>query len=289
MDKVKVFKENIEIGGLQIPTDFNCVDGNFIESFSTLDYFERVNSICKLLIGEFDNDLLPNLKNVEFPASIMNIDDNLAVVELFDGDNANYLDYVAKNDKYKIPSIISLILSVYVDLTESNLIKLGDKINVAVPSNDGLFVISTYIAMKMGVPINAVIVGGKNVKNYENNGLFTYSVSENDCFDYLYDFFYDYDYIVDTFSANAIVANETYKEENEELFTVIFAFLSPYFDARKLIKIISGKNELDVKKAIKKLYEETALEVPNNIENGSTLPFFNFDFTTQFENLVKFL
>ena len=140
MNTVHVFNNEIEIGGFKIPADFKCIDGAFIKKFESLNYFERFNEVYSLIVGETVSGVkLDGLVNAEFPASIMSLDDNLAVVELFDGETATYLDYFKKESTVleKISAVICLTLSVYVDLVETNLINKNDKINLAVePHNE---------------------------------------------------------------------------------------------------------------------------------------------------------
>ena len=292
MNNIKVFNENIEVGGLQIPADFKYISSNFINSFTSLSYFERVNAVCSLLadttvsLTDFNA-----LKGVEYPASIMPISENFAVVELFDGENANYLDYVlsGNNSLLKISSIIALILSSYVDLIELNLINHGDKINVAISDTDGLFVLSTYIAMKIGVPINAVIIGSTTLKNDIKNGIFTYNLDATDVADCLYNFFYDYDYFLDSLSAKSILASEFYNEDNGENFTLSFAYFSPYYDSVNLVEIITGKKIANENKACQILYEETAIDMPTTVNKANFLNYNNLKLPITIDNLLKFM
>ena len=292
MNNIKVFNENIEVGGLQIPADFKYISSNFINSFTSLSYFERVNAVCSLLTDTTVNLTDFNaLKGVEYPASIMPISENFAVVELFDGENANYLDYVisGNNSLLKISSIIALILSSYVDLIELNLINYGDKINVAISDTDGLFVLSTYIAMKIGVPINAVIIGSTTLKNDIKNGIFTYNLDATDVADCLYNFFYDYDYILDSLSAKSILALEFYNEDNGENFTLSFAYFSPYYDSVNLVEIITGKKIANENKACQILYEETAIDMPTTVNKANFLNYNNLKLPITIDNLLKFM
>ena len=297
MKSINVFKNNITIGGYSLPADFKCIDGEFLSLISDLDFNTRITKTYEYLTGnKLDKNAFENLKNTQFPSSIVCLDDNIAVVELFDGENAVYTDYiVSSKDLFgEISSIISLLTSIYLDLLNLGLIEENCKVNFTCCDIDNVFTLALIIAKKIGLPIlNNLVASNANLKN--NNYAKFYNYLDSELNDYILDFFLDFDYPLCSYSAPQIVAqNEYFENENDEVFTVIFAFLSPYIDARRCYKAITNKNEISIDKAINKLYNETAMEIPSGILNGKIQPFYkkrqtisSVDFKTILENIVK--
>ena len=84
MDLTK--ERNIAIGGYNLPADFTCITPKFLSSLYDLSYEDRIKTIYKHLTKtELSSSAFINVSNASFPASVMNIDQGLAVLELFDG------------------------------------------------------------------------------------------------------------------------------------------------------------------------------------------------------------
>lgn len=292
MKNIKIFENEIKIGGYALPADFKYINKVLLSELNGLDFTERFNKIfCYLTDTEKNYEFL-NLKNEGCSTEINVLDDALAVVELNSGENLIYTDYVFNTENLftKVCSLISVVASIYVDLVNLGVISQGEKINFAFNGNNGLLALSLLIAKASGIPINTVISGSLYRGKCNVNGLFNATVNDKDVLDYIEDFFYDYDYPFDTYSALGMCAEDEYHAEfDDDTFTVILSLASPYLDARKVLKAVSGKNELSVDKAINKLYTETAIEVPENIKNGKVKPFLNYNIDITFEEAIEII
>ena len=293
---VKVFKNNLEIGGYTIPADFKCLNLDFLNSLLELDFFDRVKAVYKHFTGEeLTSSAFLNLNNAEFPATVNvlpnELDLNILAVELNDGNNYSYEDYVfnKNNPLTEFYSFLTLITVSYLNIVDAGVIELGEKIKIALPSFEGYFCLAAYVLSKIGLPILTVSIGGENFQKDKFNNINLYNTSTDVIEDYLYYFFLNNDYVLDLKSSACLIPADDLVYEKEELFTVIFAFISPYFDAVKIYNTIANAHEISPSKAINKLYEETAFEIPEDIISGKIKPNYTYRFTVEFENLIKFL
>lgn len=297
MNSVKIFKQSIKIGGFSLPADFKYIGGDFLGELFDLEFKERICKIFYRLTGkELTDDAFNNLNDVGYPSSLFSLDENLCVAELFDGENCAYTDYIFDNSDIfcKISSVISLLCSIYCDAVSSGFVSIGERVNFALSDADYLLVISAIIANKIGVPIDGVIAADKELNGYINGGYFV-EYDDGEISDFISDFFYEYDYPLDSFSASSIIAqNEYFLSETNQTFTIVLALFSIYLDSRKTYNAIADKKEISIDKAINELYLETAVEIPENIVNKKVKPFVNLtqnlsrnDFIYLIENIVN--
>ena len=106
-------------------------------------------------------------------------------------------------------------------------------------------------------------------------------------------FFEDTDYLFDPISVRGLVAEDEYYSDYEDgNVTALLSLISPYKFARRVLKTLTGKNELNVQKAINGVYNETAMEIPDGIISGEIPPFFKEDennLDIRLFNLIKTL
>lgn len=278
MGKLKLFNENLEIGGYKLPTDFVCVDTALLNKAKDLDFYSGYKLIFEYLSSTaLPSNALDNLNGVDFPLSLVTFDDNLSAVEMFDGKNAIYTDYILQTDDLflKICSVITVFTLVYLDMVNSDLISMGDSVNFACPSCDFVIPLSLYVAKKCGLYVDKIIVGSTSHFDGVLKDVYLTNVAPDNEDDAISIFFEDTDYLFDPISVRGLIAEDEYYSDYEDgNVTVILSLISPYKFARRVLKILTGKNEINVQKAINGVYNETAMEIPNGILNGEIPPFY---------------
>ena len=99
-----------------------------------------------------------------------------------------------------------------------------------------------------------------------NNEFFANYTDEESCKQTISDFFEEYGYVLDPHTSVAVdVTNEFLNYTNNQNATVVLSTASPYKFARDVLYAIKGKAPTDAFAAANKLYEETALPVPEQI------------------------
>ncbi len=252
----------IQIGGYNLPADFKYLEKDFLNSLIDEDFTIKVEKVYFKLTGKVYNFS----QNVD----ISMIDDSICSVNLSLNKNVNYLDLIFDNENFftEICSVISIFTASYLDLIESGIITKSEKVNFALPSDEGLFVLALFIAKKIGLPIEVIMVGGE-CKNFPLiKDLYFANLTTSDVEDVLGIFFDEYDIALDLISIKGIGAIDSFYENYEDENVCVYLNLSsPYLFARKILNIITGEKELNVERAINKLYMETSEEIPKSIEN----------------------
>ena len=276
---IKLFKQTISIGGSFLPADFPYFDASFLTKLIESDFFERVTLVYEGITNrKLNSTAFQNLKDSEYPASVVSVDDGVNVLELFDGATADYSDYIFdKSDLIgKISSLIAVLFSAYCDLVESEQINLNDKINVAITLSDVNFLLASFIAKKIGLPINVVTVATIKPIKEAIKGCYFESFNESEIDDVISEFFEEYDYVLDPITAEAFIPLVSYVNSSDDDGVFLMPMLiSPYKFTRKILKAITGKNQLDVSKAERMLYNETAIEMPKCLIEDGSKKFFN--------------
>ncbi len=294
MNKVTLFNENLKIGGYDVPTDFVCINRKLLNELYDLDFYEGYKRVYELLsLRSLNDTAFENLDGLEMPLSVVTFDDNVSALELFDGKNANYNDYILDNSDLfgKICSVVTFLTLSYVDMEISGVIERGESINVACPSEDFVLPLAIFIAKKCGLPIETIICG--SLKNFDIIKKYTYfsKITEEEENELISLFFDDFGYLFDPLSARGFIAQDNYYEDYEDgKHTLILSLVSPYKYSRRIYRVLTGKNELSVDKAVKGIYNITAMEIPNGIENGEISPFFainNSELEKELFNLLK--
>jgi hypothetical protein len=269
---------NARIGGYQLPADFQCLNLKFLKELSDLSFEDRIKSIYAFVFG---NDLIDgnfsSIKDCEYPASVYGVDDNVSVLELFDGESCCYNDYVfgEKNAFFKVVSLAFTVVSAYVDLCDSGKINFGDKINVSSHLASGELLLSLYFCKMLKLPIETLIFATNKPVDFSQKGIYFALLESGDIEEITEAFFEETDYVLDPISAGGLASYDIFYSDYEDgLETLILALNSPYLFSRNLLKVLTGINELSVDKAIKKLEEFTAIEVPDCILSGKLQPFY---------------
>ncbi len=268
---------NAEIGGYKLPADFKCLSLNFLKSLVDISFEKRIISIYKTVLNkDIDNSYFSSISSSEFPASVYGVDDCVSVLELFDGNSLSYADYLfGKTFDEKVCSLAFTLVSAYVDLCESGKIEFGQKINVASDVSNGLILLALDFAKTIKLPIETLILGVDKPVEDVRKGVYFNAYESAEIDEIINAFFEETDYLFDPISASGLVAYDYYYADYEDgLETLILALNSPYLFARNLLKTLTKINELSVQKAIKKLEEFTAIEIPLAIESGEVQPFY---------------
>ncbi len=277
----------IEIGGYTLPADFKYLEKDFLISLINKDFAFKVKSVySKVSLREFSFDL-----DIE-ALQIFSLDDSLCGVDFSTLSNASYLDFIFdKSDLFgQVCSVISLVTASYLDLVEGEVIGLFEEVNFAVPSCDGVLALAVYVAKKIGLPIGALIIGGEKPVDFTVTSVYYSSFTPNEIDDIIDVFYDEFDMVIDPISALAISSMDGYYDKYEDDNLCVFLTVtSPYLFSRRLLKIVTGKGELDVKRAIQKLYFETSLEIPSSIENGKIPSYYVSSELLPFSESISFI
>ncbi len=103
-------------------------------------------------------------------------------------------------------------------------------------------------------------------KNQLSKEFFAGYTDEEECKQMISDFFEEYGYVLDTHTAVAVdVASEYLDYSEDDKATVVLSTASPYKFAQDVLCAITGEKCVDAFKASRKLLEETATPIPNQI------------------------
>lgn len=270
-----------KIGGYKLPADFKCLTMDFLSDLSDCSFEERILKIfAKISNNECFNGSFDSVQNAEFPLSVVPVDNTVSVLELFDGKSLNYEDYFygIKDPVFKIYAMTSNVISGYVDMCDSGLITIGEKINIAVNGDDGVLLLSCHYAKMVGLPVDVIIVSSQKPIETVVKGLSIQNTLQNEI-DYIIGAFYEEtDYVLDPDTASSVAALDLYYSDyDDDNVTLVLGLSSPLLNARKVLKCLTGKNEISVDKAIEKLSEFTALEVEEPILSRKIQPFFTIN------------
>lgn len=265
--------KTIEVGGYKLPADFKYLDKAFLSGLIGKDFSEKVKSVYSKF-----SDRIFNFEDFSNFLEVSIIDDSICAIDFSTLKNANYNDFIFDNSDLfgQVSSIISYITASYLDLVESNVINLFEEVNFATPLNDGLFMLSLYIAKIIGLPINTVIVGCETPINETLKNVYFDYFSSEEIEDIIGVFYDEYGIAVDFISALSICAMDSYYDnyidDNRLLVTLLIS--SPYLFSRKVLKAITGEVELSVSRALEKLYLETSSEIPESIVSNEIPPYY---------------
>lgn len=270
------------------PADFKCITISFLRELVDHSFSVRAKLICENIINLKNCDKIEYYyKNSNLNATVLNFDDGLFLLDLTDGDEyAYYRDYVFGDcfiDNFA--SMFCSIVSAYVDAAYS-CDELGGSFDLAFSGDEGLFPIAAYYAKKCGLPLGNVFVGLTDFEESEDKVFFERQVSEDEADNISLDVFDEFDLTVDPYTASAILAAEEGVEEKSNPL-IIINFATPYLFSRRIFNNLFDLNELSPQKAIKRLYEETALPIPANILNGKIPPFFKLKPIVNYIDAIK--
>ena len=83
-----------EIGGYKLPADFQCLTNDLLYSLIDLSFVDRIEKLYNHVTNKIlHKNVFESLKTATMPASVVSVDDGFSVLELFDGNTANYQDY----------------------------------------------------------------------------------------------------------------------------------------------------------------------------------------------------
>lgn len=292
MKNIKLFKENFEIGGYNLPADFVYLDADFLSSLQSVDYDIRIKKVFELLTNKPCNDAFLNEVAGSDFLNVYSFDENFCLLDLAGLSNVSYNDYVFCKDNLltKISSIISVVVASYVEIVVSELISINDNINVVLPCDDGLILLALVVAKRIGVPIDIVIAGTSKKCDYINKYIKISKINDNEIEDLISDYFLEYDVVFDPITAKGVLAFEEYFDDldNDNLCLVI-SVSSPYLFSRKVNKAITGRVELDVDRAIQRIYQESSLNIPESIESGIISPYYLEEENIPLEIAIRFI
>ena len=285
-------KENIKVGGYDLPADFQCITLDYLKTLTDLGFEDRISSLYNRFTGEdLPKNTLSAVANSEFPASVVDVDQGLAVLELFDGDSASYVDYMPKtSSNSEIIVFASTLVSAYVDMVEAGIINLGDRINLAFNGDDGRVLLAAHFIKSAGLPINMFIVGADKSVDFQNKNIFIETPMEGDITTLISGLYEETDYLLDPVSTYGFVSYDLYYGDYEDdLVTLLLGMVSPYLYARQTLKHAFNLNEISVDKAISKLNALTAVDIPNCIETKTIQPFHKLDVSFSLKNALEII
>ncbi len=281
LNNMDLTKENeIGVGGYGLPADFQCITPAFLSSIENLSYEERISTVYRYITGkELPENAFLNLENADFPASVASIDQGLSVLELNDGKNANYTDYIVNGDySIEIISFACVIVSAYVDLVSGGVISHGEKINLAFNGEDGRIILSVYFCKLLKLPIDVLLIGTEKPIDGFYKNLYIQSPMEGEISTLVSGLYEDIDYLIDPLSAYGLVSYDLYYGDYEDdKVTLLLSLASPYLYSRQVLKYAFSLNEISVDKAISKLNTLTAIDIPSGIINKELQPFFKIN------------
>ncbi len=268
-----------KIGWYNLPADFQCLDLGYLSALKDKSFEDRITD----LYARFTGDALPknafdSIGDSEYPASVVTVDDTICTLELFDGKTLSYKDYFYDNSSIQkeVISLAITIISGYVDLFDSGIIELGEKINVACDLSDGRFLLAIHLLKYAKLPIETAIFGVKKPIEDIAKGYFFETVLDGECEEITRAFFEETDYVLDPISASGMVACDLfYSDYDDDNITLLLSLVSPFLFSRNVLKSIENINEISVDKAISKLSLITALDIPKAIEDKTVLPFYS--------------
>ncbi len=89
---------------------------------------------------------------------------------------------------------------------------------------------------------------------------------EEECFETISEVFEEYGYVLDTHTAVAVKALNTYNQNaKEQIPSIVLSTASPYKFPQSVLKAITGKNVTDAFKSAQTLNSQTAMEIPKQI------------------------
>lgn len=292
-NSMNVSKErNIEVGGYSLPADFQCITTAFLSSLQDMAYTDRIKAIYKKILGvELPKNSFSNLEDAEFPASVVSIDQGLAVLELFDGASANYTDYIVNESKQsEIVSLTATFISSYVDLVTGGVINLGDSINLAINGEDGRVLLSAYLSKKVGLPIETILVGVEKPTSDVIKGVCFESPLDGDLTTLISGLYDELDYLLDPLSTYGLVSYDLYYADyDDDRVTLLTCLASPYLYSRQVLKHAFSVNEISIDKAIKTLNMLTGIEVPSGIENKIVQPYFKINSKLSYKDAIEII
>ncbi len=278
----------VEVGGYKLPADFKYLDKDFLRSLLGVDFSIKVKSIYSKISGR-----IYNFEDFSNFLEVFILDDSICAVDFSTLKNLNYNDFIfdSKDLFGKVSSIISFITASYLDLVESKVINLFEEVNVSMPSNEGLLVLSAYVAKIIGLPINMLIIGGEKPCLDTIKNIYYDSFSSEEIEEMIGIFYDEYGIAVDLITAQGICALDSYYDnyDDDNLLCVALFISSPYLFARKVLKAVTGEVELSVDKALTKLYMETSIEIPESIENNQIPAYYVENVNLPYNIAISFI
>lgn len=265
--KIQVFKNN-KVSECFSLADFFMPTQKFFEEISHLSDGEKLIKIYENISqNTISNEAKSRILKIENIFEILCLDDDVYLVDFSQNDNLSYKTLIIENSTIylEICSYLSLYFLVFLNLYEDYLDK-SEKVNFALPFYNKTACISALIFKKFYSNINYIIAGDNLVNKIDKNGFFKPPYSACEFSQFIQEFFEDYGYVFDAYSSNEIFAYESFLEQVEDNSSIVFfSFLSPYLTSKESFFEITGKIIKDDKLAVKKLYEETAIEMPETL------------------------
>ncbi|MBQ7373152.1 MAG: hypothetical protein IJW64_01135 [Clostridia bacterium] len=220
-----------------LPSAFPFYDKSEIEKLFTLSLSDRADKIAEQLKVDVD----------EGESLTVRLGDELFAVDFTYGGEDS-----AKFSNCASPFVISAIIDAIsqMDLDE-------EKVVLGAPADKGLL-LSAYIVKEMGFPIEKIVVASDLEKDCEHFSFI--DVSDEDTFEYIADFYEDFDFLLGVEEAKASLALEIYTDGFRKKSLLINAFGFSH-SAVDCCFALSGKNKTE-KDSAKWIEENCALSFP---------------------------
>ncbi|MBQ9782270.1 MAG: hypothetical protein IJW26_03700 [Clostridia bacterium] len=288
--KINVLKNN-KVSECFSLADFFMPTEKFLDEISQLSCGEKLIKIYEFIsrksLSSDKKSSILKLKNIY---EIICLDDELYIVDLSQNDNLSYKTLIVENSTIylKICSYLSLYYLIFIDLY-SDYLDTCEKVNFILPFYDKTACISALIFKKFNKSINLIIAGDNLPNLIDKNSFYKPPYKDNEFKIFTQEFFEDYGYAFDAYSSSEIFAYESYIEEfSDNNNAIFFSFLSPYLTGKETFMQITGKIIKDEKLAVKKLYEETAIDVPENLNKVEKI-YYDIDDSLTLQDFLHLL
>ncbi len=291
---LRIFKNNVEISGYILLADFFLPQDAFFKEICSLSDNEKLIKIYENISGESVSKENKNrILNVHNLFEVICLDDDIYNVDLTVNNSLSYSSVIVDNSTFyrEICSYIALYYLVYKALFDDYLDQT-ESVDFVLPFDNKTACVSALIFKKFVSNLNFVIAGDEKVNFIDKKSFYKPPYDTNEARTYLNEFLEDYGIIFDSYSSSEVFAYEDYLcNYDTNANTIFFSFMSPYLTSSKTFKQLSGK-VLQANLANKKIYEETAQEIPSNLENlennlvGFKSNLTNDDFLKILDNLI---
>ncbi len=264
-NKVRIFKENVQVSGYNLPADFFIPTQSFLNEISTLNDNEKLIKLYENISGEKVNvDVKNRILNIENLLEILCLDDQIFTVDLTQNDTLSYKSLIIDNSTIyrEICSLVSLYYLVYLNLYDGYF-NSEETVNFILPYESKVACISALIFKKFIKNLKFIIAGDNTNDEIHKKGFYKPCFNKVLSQNFISEFFEDYGYVFDANSSKEIFAYESFLENLDDTSNaVFFAFSSPYLTCQESYGEITGKTINNQSLLIKKFYEETVLEIP---------------------------
>ena len=177
------------------------------------------------------------------------LDDNLFLADLTCGgeDEVRFSNGIS-------PFFMSAVIDAILEMD----LEKGERIVLGVPADEGLL-ISAYVLKQSGFPISKIVVAGESDEEFKDFCLI--DVSEEDVFEYIADFYEDFDVLLGSVEAKTSLALDIYTDGFSQKTLLVNAF--GYAESLSDCCFALSKKRKSDKDSAKWIAENCALSIPN--------------------------